>query len=498
MRVTPETEAEIVRLYHAEGWKKGTIAAQLGVHHSTVARILAKNGLIPRPGLSRKSKVDAYVPFMIYTLEKFPKLNASRLYQMVKERGYGGKPDHFRHIVSRLRPAPKAEAFLRLSTLPGEQAQVDWGHFGTLKVGETERKLVAFVMVLSYSRRIFLRFYFGEATANFLRGHVDAFEHFQSVPREILYDNLKSAVIERVDSAIRFNPELLKLSAHYRFSAKPVPPARPTSKGRVERSIQYIRGAFFAARKFNDLTDLNAQALKWCENEAEERKCFQEKSLTVAEAFRQERTSMLPPPKVPYPVYDRLPVQIGKTPYARFDGNDYSVPHKFVRRTLLIEATLEVVQIIDGIEVVAKHVRCFEKGKQIEAAEHIDGLVKEKHNASRARGMNRILNVAPSSKSFFKLAAERGHNMGRLTQLLISMLELYGAAELEAALSETLIAGNIHSAAIQKTLERRRAARGLAPPVALKFLKSPRIDEVTVTPKSLSAYDRLLQSEDLE
>lgn len=109
---------------------------------------------------------------------------------------------------------------------------------------------------------------------------------------------------------------------------------------------------------------------------------------------------MLPPPKVPYPVYDRLPVQIGKTPYARFDGNDYSVPHKFVRRTLLIEATLEVVQIIDGIEVVAKHVRCFEKGKQIEAAEHIDGLVKEKHNASRARGMNRILNVAPSSKSF--------------------------------------------------------------------------------------------------
>jgi len=126
---------------------------------------------------------------------------------------------------------------LRLTTLPGEQAQVDWGLFGRVRIGDAEHRLLAFVMVLSWSRRIFLRFYLGDGTGNFLRGHVDGFDHFGCVPREILYDNLKSAVIERIDSAIRFNTDLLELAAHYRFAAKPVPVARPTSKGRVERAL---------------------------------------------------------------------------------------------------------------------------------------------------------------------------------------------------------------------------------------------------------------------
>ena len=498
MSVTPEMEAEIIRLFHAEGWRRGTIARQMGLHHSTVERILVKSGMMPKPALGRRMKVDPYVPFIKQTLEKFPKLNAMRLYHMVKERGYSGAPDHFRHIVSRLRPASRGEAFLRLSTLPGEQAQVDWGYFGKLKVGDGERRLLAFVMVLSWSRRIFLRFYLGEATGNFLRGHVDAFEHYQCVPREVLYDNLKSAVIERVDSAIRFNPELLKLAAHYRFAPKPVPVARPTSKGKVERTIQYVRTSFFAARQFDDIADLNRQALIWCVQEACNRRCPEDKGVTVAEAFVSEKPSMLELPPTAYPVYDRKMVQVGKTPYVRFDGNDYTVPFQFVRRTLLVEATLETVRVVDGLTVIAEHQRSFDKDKRIEDSNHIDGLVAEKRNASRARGMNRILNVVPSSKAFFKHAAERGHNMGRLTQLLIEMLELYGGHELESALSEALASGRIHSGAVQSLLERRRAAKGLPPPIALKFLKDPRIDGVTVTPKSLDTYDRLQKMEELE
>jgi transposase len=417
---------------------------------------------------------------------------------MVKERGYNGSKSHFRHIVSTLRPTPSAEAFLRLATLPGEQAQVDWGHFGKLQIGDAERRLVAFVMVLSWSRRIFLRFYLGDGTGNFLRGHVDAFAHYQYVPREILYDNLKSAVIERVDTAIRFNPELLELSAYYRFAAKPVPVARPTSKGRVERTIQYVRTAFFAAREFKDVNDLNDQAVAWCRQEASERLCPQDKSMTVAEAFTQEQSSMLHLPDTTYPVYDRKSVQIGKTPYARFDGNDYSVPANCVRRTLLAEATLEVVRLVNGTSVVAEHPRSFDTGRLIEDPQHIEDLIAEKRDGAKARGMNRILNVAPSSKTFFKRAAERGHNMGRLTQLLVTMLDLYGCSELEAALSETLAAGKIYSAAIQTTLEKRRADRGLPPPVPLTFLKGRRPDDVTVVPNSLDSYDRLLTPENDE
>jgi hypothetical protein len=191
-------------------------------------------------------------------------------------------------------------------------------------------------------------------------------------------------------------------------------------------------------------------------------------------------------------------VHIGKTPYARFDGNDYSIPFQYVRRNLLVEATLELVRIVDGATVIAEHTRSFEKGKQIEQSQHVDGLVQEKRAASRARGMNRILNVAPSSKYYFKLAAERGHNMGRLTQLLISMLELYGAAELESALSEAVAAGNIHSAAVQRTLERRREACGLPPPLKLRFLKNTELNDVKIPAKSLETYDRLLRVEDSE
>ena len=126
---------------------------------------------------------------------------------MVKERGYPGRPDHFRHLIARHRPRPKAEAYLRLRTLPGEQAQIDWGHFGHLEIGRARRPLMAFVMVLSYSRQIFLRFFLDARMENFLRGHVAAFEAWQGVPRVPLYDNLKSAVLERRGDAIRFHPD---------------------------------------------------------------------------------------------------------------------------------------------------------------------------------------------------------------------------------------------------------------------------------------------------
>lgn len=496
MAITPEIRAEIIRLFHAEGWRRNHIARHFGLHHTSVERVLRKESGLSRYGFKKKSKLDPYLPFVQECLEKYPKLNATRLHHMVKERGYTGGVDHFRDLISALRPKPKGEAYLRLATLPGEQAQVDWAHFGKLRIGDAERRLLAFVMVLSWSRRIFLRFYLGDEMPNFLRGHVDGFEQWQAVPREILYDNLKTAVIERVDSAIRFNSELLNLSAHYKFGAKPVPVARPTSKGRVERAILYVRTSFFAAREFADLADLNAQAAEWCRSEARERRCPQDKSLTVSEAFERERSHMLCLPANPYPAYDRKSVAVGKTPYVRFDGNDYSVPHEYVRQNLLVEATVERVRIMSGIKLVAEHSRSFEKGRLIENSAHIARLVNEKRNASKSTGMNRILNVIPSSKAFFKLAAERGHNMGRLTQMLITMLDLYGSRELEAVLNETLAAGTIHSDSVRMRLEARRSARGLPPAVATTFMKNEHVNSIVVRPKSLDAYDRLLGMED--
>jgi transposase len=484
-----EIEAEILRLHKAEGWFPSTIASQLELHYSTVKRVLNRNGLIPEPKRVRRSIADPYKPFIRQTLEKYPKLNATRLYHMVKARGYGGGVDHFRDIVARCRPHRIAEAYMRLSTLPGEQAQCDWGHFGKVKIGNTERRVLAFVMVLSSSRRIFLRFYFGDDTANFLRGHVEAFLYWQAVPRTILYDNLKSAVIERVGNAIHFNPELLALAAHYHFQPKPTGVRSPEQKGKVERTIQYIRHSFFEARKWKDIDDLNEQAAVWCIEEATQRKWQQDKSMTVMEAFEKEKPSLLALPNDHYPVYDRKAVWVGKTPYVRFDLCDYSVPHEYVKRQLVVEATPGEVRVLDGLKVIAIHKRSFDKGKQIEDAEHIKRLVEVKKEGSKHRGMNRLRHDAPSSVHFFERAAERGHNLGRLTQLLMGLLDAYGGQEVEAALKEALAAGTMHSSAVQQILEKRRHAKGLRAPVPLQFTN--RVDDFSVIPKPLDIYDQL-------
>ncbi|HMO49304.1 MAG TPA: IS21 family transposase [Rubrivivax sp.] len=234
MTIAPDLVAQILRLHTVEKWRVGTIARQLHVHRDAVRRVLAgqsvSEGAPVHAAPLRPSRIDAYRPFILATLEKFPTLTAARLHAMVAERGYVGAPSHFRLLVAAMRPRPAAEAYLRLRTLPGEQAQVDWGHFGHLQIGRARRPLMAFVMVLSHSRMVFLRFFLDARMDSFLRGHALAFAAFAGVPRVLLYDNLKSAVLERVGDAIRFNPALLALAGHYRFEPRPVAPARGNEK----------------------------------------------------------------------------------------------------------------------------------------------------------------------------------------------------------------------------------------------------------------------------
>ena len=170
MTIAHDLVAQILRLHAAEKWRVGTIARQLHVHRDTVRRVLAVNGQAVPPSPLRPSRIDAYRPFILATLTKFPTLTAARLHAMVGERGYVGCDSHFRHLIAELRPRPVAEAYLRLRTLPGEQAQVDWGHFGHLQIGRARRPLMAFVMVLSSSRQIFLRFFLDARMDSFLRG----------------------------------------------------------------------------------------------------------------------------------------------------------------------------------------------------------------------------------------------------------------------------------------------------------------------------------------
>jgi transposase len=496
--IPPELEAKILRLYHAEKWPIGTLAGQLGVHHSTVRRVLAQAGLAAGKRSGRRSITDPFIAFIVEVLEKYPKLCASRLYQMVKERGYPGGPDHFRTIVARHRPRSAAEAYLRLRTLPGEQAQVDWGHFGKLAIGQAVRPLMGFVMVLSYSRHIFLRFFLGSAMANFLRGHVAGFTFFGAVARVLLYDNLRSAVLERRRDAIRFHPTLLELAAHYRFEPRPVAVARGNEKGRVERAIRFARQSFFAARTWSDLDDLNAQARDWCLTVAAERKCPEDRTRTVREVFAEEKQRLLALPDNPFPTEERVEVRVGKTPYVRFDLNDYSIPHTHVRRTLVVMATLETVRVLDGQEVIATHQRCWDRRQQIEDPAHLRALVDYKRQAREHRGLDRLYHAAPSSQPFFIELANRGGNLGATTMGLLRLLDRYGALSLEQALATALAQEVPHLGAVRHLLDQHTHAAGKPPPIAPSLPDDPRVRDLIVKPHALTTYDQVEEQEEAD
>jgi len=186
--IPPERRAEIRRLFYAEHWRIGTIATELGLHHETV-RAAVEVDHFARPGLVRPSELDPYHALIIETLTQHPKLRTTRLHEMLRVRGYRGSVVQVRRLVARIRPRPAPEAFLRLTSLPGEEAQVDWGHFGHLTIGRARRPIMAFVMVLSHARAVHVEFFLDQAMESFLLGHVRAFDAFGGVPRRLLYGN---------------------------------------------------------------------------------------------------------------------------------------------------------------------------------------------------------------------------------------------------------------------------------------------------------------------
>jgi len=498
MALSNELRAHILRYHHVEKWRVGTISRQLGVHHSTIKRVLSATGVDKEAILVQKSIIDPFLPFIMETLKRFPALTASRLYDMVCERGYPGARDHFRHLISVYRPRPAAEAYLRLRTLPGEQGQVDWGHFGHITIGKAKRPLMAFAMVLSYSRKIYLHFYLNQRTENFLRGHEGAFQAFSGLPRVILYDNLKSAVLERSGDAIRFNPQLLAFAAHYRFEPRPCAVYRGNEKGRVERVIRYVRDNFFAARQWNDVADLNAQAKIWCDTLATNRPCPEDRAKSVGAVFQEEQPRLIVLPDAPYPLDEIETGQVGKTPYVRFDWNDYSVPHTQVRKSLTVQATLDTVTILDGTTVLAHHTRCYDKAQQIECPQHIEELVRQKKEASHHSGQSRLTYAIDCAQDFLNAAALHGYPLSSTSGQLLRLLDDYGASVLSEAMADALARGVPHPNAVRLSVQRSLDERKQPPAITQPLSLNPRVNELVVKPHQLSTYDVFNQTVSLE
>jgi hypothetical protein len=186
---------------------------------------------------------------------------------------------------------------------------------------------------------------------------------------------------------------------------------------------------------------------------------------------------------------------VQRTPYVRFDLNDYSVPHTYVRRVVVVQATLECVRIVDGNTVIATHRRSWDKGEQVESAEHIAALVAFKRAARHHRGLDRLHHGCASAPAFFAALAARHGNLGAATSGLTKLLDLYGAGAVEAALAGALRADAPHLAAVRQLLEQDRHAQAQPPPIAVTLPDDSRVRDIVVEPHALTTYDQIQRDE---
>jgi transposase len=489
--ITPEQHAEIRRLYFGEHWKVGTIVTQLGVHPDTVRAAIALDTRVVRRGACRRSILDPYLPFIRDTLAQYPRLRATRLYEMLRPRGYAGSANQLRRLVRVLRPQANVALYRRLVVLPAEEAQVDWGAFGSIRIGHGTRSLSGFVMVLSYSRALFAHFTLDQTLESFLRGHVEAFQVFGGSARTLVYDNLKSAVLERQGTAIRFHPRLLELAGHYHFAVRPCTPARGNEKGKVERQIRYLRDAFFAARTFRDVDDLNAQFQRWRDDIAHQRPHPEQRDQTVAQVFAQEQARLLPLPAHPFETALMRPVVSGKLAYVRFDRNSYSIPHTHVRRPLTLLASATTVRVVEGAEEIARHGRSYDSGATIEDPTHLDRLLTATRQANASSTRDRLRLAVPITATLFARLAERGDALRPHLIRLLALLDDYGPQELATAVAIALARDALGAGSISHLLETRRRHRGHAPPVPMILPDRPGVRDLTITPHRLESYDDL-------
>ena len=488
--IEAETRARIRHYFYAEHWKIGTIASELGVHPDAVRNAIESQQFNQAQAL-RASIADPYLAFIRETLEQYPRLRATRIYQMAHQRGYSGSVVQLRRVVARLRPRNR-EPFLRLTTFPGEQGQVDWAHFGQVPVGRARRALSCFVITLSYSRAVYLEFFFDQTLENFLRGHVHAFQAWGGQPRIILYDNLKAAVLERRGSQVLFNPRLLDLSAHYHFMPRPCQVRAGNQKGRVERTIRYVRDSFWAGRTFTTLAECNRQAWLWRDEVAHQRRWPGDDGRTVAEVFAEEQPRLLSPPLHPFSTERVETVSSAKSIYVRFDLNDYSIPPEAVGRPLTLVASDTLVRVLDGAAEVARHARSYDRRQQVLNPAHQEAVLRIKRKAFAATPAGRLEQAAPESQTLLDRAFARGHSAGSQTSQLLKLLDDYGAAALQRAIREALERDTPHASSVAFLLRRQsRPAR-----VALDLSRHPQAQSVDVRPHALETYDELAHTED--
>lgn len=489
MTVPPEVEAEIRRLVLRDGWKIETTARRFGVHHSVVRRAIVTGDETKQRGIT-PSILEPFKPYLVERLAEYPELTTTRLLMELKDRGYPGGIAVVRRFVRKIRVARSRKAYLRIETEPGEQAQVDWGSFGQMRIGATTRPLSCFAMVLSWSRAMFVDFSLDMRLDTFLRMHERAFAFFGGIPRKCLYDNLKSVVLHHVGSVVQFNPSFLVFAGHHLFEPTAAPVRYPQAKGRVEGAIKYVRHAFFYGRTYRDLADLREQARRWCAETANQRIHATTRE-RPAERLLIERPRLHALPEHRFDTDLVVPAVVSKEARIVLDTNSYSVPHTLVGKSVLVRADDTTVRVVDGAAVVAKHARCWERRRAIEDPAHLAALLERRPGAKGPRRKDRIAALSTECRLYLQEVARRRIDLRSEVDKLERLIARYGEADVVAGVAAALGARTFGAGYVRAHVDQKRFADGLGEPPEPVVTGRREADEMSVEPHDLGGYDDL-------
>lgn len=461
-----ETYLRIHHLHHTEKLSRAQIAAALGITPDTVSKWLRRPRYQARQTTRRTSKLDIFKPQILRWTGQYA-FTGEQILQRLQDIGYAGGRTILNDYLRSIRPKAQP-AYLKLRFDPGECAQVDWGECGTLHIGQARRKLQVFVMVLCHSRLLYLRFYLSQSLECFLDAHLRAFAWMGGVPRRLMVDNLKTAVLgHRRGEPPEYHPRYLDLARHYGFAPIACNVGKGNEKGRVERGVGYIKGNFLAGRQVIDLPGLQAAAEKWRDLVANERihgatrkpprELFEEEEKKALRALRQE----------PYDCSVTRHVRLSKDSRIQFETNTYSLPPGQKHRQLILRVEAERIRIHSGTlrsEPVATHQRCYGRHQDIEDPVHTRELKKQRQQAREQNLLHDFRALGPVAVRYCEELRQRHLDYRSQVRRLLALAEIHSADKLLRALRDSLEMGAVNAAYIEHLLAaRQRSAANVSP-----------------------------------
>jgi transposase len=466
-------------------WKLQAVARELGLNIKTV-RLWAKRVRYERKRREpRSSKLDPFKNDLVRLLAEHPYSSAQLLLRL-REAGYTGGVSILRAYVAQVRPR-KSPAYLTLTFQPGECVQVDWGYAGVVPVGQTRRRLSFFVMVLGYSRKLYVEFTLSETLEQFLACHQNAFAYFGGVPRKVMLDNLKTAVLSHpAGQPVIFHPRYLDFARFYGFEPRACNVRAAHEKGIVERAIGYLRTSFLNGLPLESFAPLNPSVRLWMDQVANER-IHGETRKKPNELFAEEQARLERFPPSLYDVAQIRAVHATRRFRVRFDSNRYSVPAEYAGARLVLHAYPDKLCIFHHERLIAEHVRSYDRAQDIENPDHVRALLEQRHRARDQKLLQRFLQLSPLAETYYQELGQRRFNPAQHVAKIVALSEIYGVDATRSALADACEFQAFSSEYIANLLEQRQ--RLLPEPGALHLTRRQDLLDLELPEANLAVYE---------